>query len=156
ALNAALESMTYTPPSGFHGNAELNLGAQSYGATPLQGQLVITDGLFLVTTTADGGPGSLRQAILDSNMAPGARNTFDVYCPGPGVHTIAPTSPLPTITASVLIDGFSQPGSNGTPWITLDIASSGNPEGLTVAGAEVTISGIANTRFALGSSTRAA
>ena len=89
------------PPPGFHGNAMLSLDAESDGATPLQAQIVITDGVFLVTTTADGGPGSLRQAILDSNAATGGTNTIDFAIPGPGVHTIALASPLPAITTSV-------------------------------------------------------
>ena len=65
---------------------------------------------FLVTNTGDSGPGSLRQAILDSNAATGATNTIDFDIPGTGVQTIAPLSPLPAITSPVLIDGASQPG----------------------------------------------
>src|SRR5262245_30761399 len=65
---------------------------------------------FTVTNIADSGPGSLRQAILDADAATGGRQTIEFAIPGPGVQTIAPTSPLPAITAPVLIDGFSQPG----------------------------------------------
>ncbi len=65
----------------------------------------------LVTNTNDSGPGSLRQAILDSNSNPGP-DTIDFNIPGSGVHTISPTSALPTITDPVLIDGYSQPGSS--------------------------------------------
>src|SRR5262249_17879860 len=68
-LDSALSGMQYTPPSGFHGNAIMSLAAQSEGAAPLQSKLVITDGLFVVTTDADSGPGSLREAILDSNAS---------------------------------------------------------------------------------------
>ena len=56
----------------------------------------------MVTTTADSGPGSLRQAILDSNSVTGGTNTIDFAIPGQGVQTIAPASPLPTITNAVL------------------------------------------------------
>src|SRR5262249_22262841 len=65
---------------------------------------------FLVSNTFDSGPGSLRQAILDSNNAVGATNTIDFDIPGFGVQTIFPFSSLPAITNPVLIDGFSQPG----------------------------------------------
>ena len=65
---------------------------------------------FLVSNTGDSGPGSLRQAILDSNAATGATNTIDFDIPGNGVQTIAPLSSLPAITQPVLIDGYSQPG----------------------------------------------
>ncbi len=81
---------------------------------------------FTVTTTADSGPGSLRQAILDSNASgePDANVIeFDIE-PG-GVQTIALTSPLPQITATVEIDGTSQPGFSGTPIIVLDGSAAG-------------------------------
>ena len=53
---------------------------------------------FSVTNTADSGPGSLRQAILDSNAATAATNTIDFAIPGTGVQTIVPVAPLPAIT----------------------------------------------------------
>jgi hypothetical protein len=70
---------------------------------------------FAVTTTADAGPGSLRAALVAANAVSVIANpnpiviTFEV--PGPGPHTISPSSPLPLIVRPVLIDGFSQPGS---------------------------------------------
>ena len=50
-----------------------------------------------VTSTNDGGVGSLRQAILYSNTYPG-EDLINFSIPGPGVHMIAPTSELPHIT----------------------------------------------------------
>src|SRR5205807_10396155 len=51
-----------------------------------------------------------RQAILTANAHPGLdRITFNI--PGPGVHTIVPTSALPAITDPAIIDGYSQPGA---------------------------------------------
>jgi hypothetical protein len=150
ALDAALEGLSYTPPPGFHGDTRLSLDAQSNGATPLRAGVIITDGLFLVTTTADAGPGSLRQAILDSDAATGGSNTIDFAIPGQGVQTIAPTSPLPAITSSVLIDGSSQPGSAGMPLVALDTHLVGSSQGLTMTGSEVTVRGLAITGFAFG------
>ena len=69
---------------------------------------------FVVSSTNDDGPGSLRQAILDSNSATGQTNTIDFNIPGGGVQTIAPLSALPAITQPVLIDGWSQPGFTGS------------------------------------------
>jgi hypothetical protein len=68
---------------------------------------------FTVTNTNDSGPGSLRQAILDANAAPGA-DTIAFNIPGAGVHTISPLSPLSALTddAGVRIDGYTQPGSS--------------------------------------------
>jgi hypothetical protein len=50
---------------------------------------------FVVNNTADSGPGSLRQAILDSNAATAATNTIDFNIAGTGTQTIAPASPRP-------------------------------------------------------------
>jgi predicted outer membrane repeat protein len=56
-------------------------------------------------------PGSLRQAILDTDAHPG--NDFITFAiPGGGVQTIQPLSQLPDITGTVTIDGYSQPGSS--------------------------------------------
>ena len=66
---------------------------------------------FTVTSTADTGAGSLRQAILDANGNAGA-DAISFNIVGTGVHTIAPASALPTITGSVTIDGYTQPGSS--------------------------------------------
>src|SRR5215467_524995 len=66
---------------------------------------------FTVTTTADSGPGSLRQAILDSNAAFGA-DEIVFAIPGSGVHTIALASALPAMTDGVILDGYSQPGAS--------------------------------------------
>jgi hypothetical protein len=56
---------------------------------------------FLVTTTADSGPGSLRQAILDANQqSVPAVIDFDIplsEAGATGAFTIQPTSPLPNI-----------------------------------------------------------
>src|SRR5262249_47536147 len=95
ALDAAMDGLTYSPPPGFHGTTLLSLEADSAGALPVHTQLVIADGFFLVTTTADSGPGSLRQAILDSNNATGGTNTIDFAIPGSGRHSIALQSPFP-------------------------------------------------------------
>ena len=151
ALNAALDGLEFTPPPGFHGNTTPSLNATSEGASPLQGQLVITDGIFSVTTTADSGPGSLRQAILDSDAAAtGSTNTIDFDIPGQGVQTIAPASPLPAITNPVLIDGFSQPGYDGTPLIELDGSQAGTSDGLTISGPDVTVRGLDINSFSQG------
>ena len=47
---------------------------------------------FLVSNANDSGPGSLRQAILESNAAIGASTTIDFDIAGSGVRTISPQS----------------------------------------------------------------
>ena len=66
---------------------------------------------FTVTTAADAGPGSLRQALLDANAAAGADDIVFAI-PGAGPHTIALASALPTVTDTVRIDGYTQPGAS--------------------------------------------
>ena len=78
---------------------------------------------FFVSQTADSGPGTLRQAMLNANLNPGpdfiefgiptsTSPNLDVPFPGfdPFTQTwrIQLTSPLPVVTEQVTIDGFSQ------------------------------------------------
>jgi hypothetical protein len=72
---------------------------------------------FTVTTTADSGPGSFRQAVLDANASTGADTI--AFAIGTGAATIVTTSNLPTATESLTIDGTTQPGYAGTPLITV-------------------------------------
>ena len=66
---------------------------------------------YTVTTTADAGAGSLRQAITDANTNPGA-DTIAFGIVGTGPHTITLGSALPEITDAVTIDGYTQAGSS--------------------------------------------
>jgi len=77
-----------------------------------------------VTNTADGGAGSLRQTLLQANIANGP-DTIVFAIPGNGPHTIRPQSPLPTLTGPVTIDGYTQ-GSN-TATTADDAAENTNP-----------------------------
>jgi hypothetical protein len=78
---------------------------------------------FTVTTTNDGGAGSLRQAILDANATPGADAIhFNI---GSGPQLIRPTNALPVITDTVAIDGTTQPGQSNAPLIRIDGANAG-------------------------------
>ncbi len=73
---------------------------------------------YTVTNTGDSGAGSLRDAINQSNASVGVTDTiaFNVTgtgCAGsPAVCTIKPLAPLPNITDAVIVDGYTQPGSN--------------------------------------------
>ena len=72
---------------------------------------------FTVTTTADTGPGSFDQAILDANATPGPDNIHFNIGSGPQIVT---TGAIPIITEAVVIDGTTQPGYSGAPIVTLD------------------------------------
>ena len=66
---------------------------------------------YTVTSTADAGAGSLRQAITDANGNPGA-DTIAFGIVGTGPHTITLASALPEITDAVTIDGYTQSGAS--------------------------------------------
>ena len=101
-----------------------------------------------VTTTADSGPGSLRQAILDSNASAGTLDTIEFDIPGAGVHTIVPASGLPTITDPVVIHGSTQPGFAGAPLIELDGTNAGGfVHGLNITAGGSTVRALVINRF---------
>jgi hypothetical protein len=143
ALDAALQGLSYSPPVAGHVLTILTMNAQSDGAAPLESQLQLTDGVFVVNTTAESGAGSLRQAILDANSVTAGTATIDFAIPGAGVQTIEPLTPLPPITAPTLIDGTTQPGFAGTPLIALSGPSPRNSGTLAISGGDITIRGLA-------------
>lgn len=115
-----------------------------------------------VSTTADSGAGSLRQAITDANLGLGP-DVIVFNVPGIGVHTITLASPLPTIVESVDISGYSQPGAlentlaDGNDAVLLieidgsNIAS--GQSGLEVAATGTSIRGLIINRFDAATST---
>jgi uncharacterized repeat protein (TIGR01451 family) len=111
---------------------------------------------FTVTTTADSGAGSLRQALTDVSAA-GTGHTIAFAIPGSGPHVIAPASLLPNIGRdNTTIDGCTQPGADcGTRPLTLAVQLHGQglgagAHGVTIRGLSITgaATGIANNRFA--------
>ncbi|MBI2927940.1 MAG: right-handed parallel beta-helix repeat-containing protein [Verrucomicrobia bacterium] len=112
---------------------------------------------FNVTTTADTGPGSLRQAILDANAHFSAGDTIAFAIPGDGPHTIAPVTALPPITDPVTLDGYTQPGAsantladgfNATIKVILDGATApSSTDGLSLQSPGVTVRGLAIINF---------
>jgi len=107
---------------------------------------------YTVTNTNDSGAGSLRQAILDANANAGT-DTIAFNIPGSGVQTIAPTSLLPNITDSVIIDGYTQPGSApataSTPaTLLIEITNMGTLNtGLNITNGSSTVRGLVINRF---------
>ncbi len=101
-----------------------------------------------VTSVSNSGTGSLRQAILDANANSGA-DTIYFSIAGTGMHTIQPTSALPAITDSVLLDGTYQTGYSGMPRVQIDGTSAGASNGIELNASNSTIKGLAVDNFAL-------
>jgi parallel beta helix pectate lyase-like protein len=108
-------------------------------------------GTFAVTSLADSGPGSLRQAILDSNASPGADVIqFNVDS---SIPTIDLLSQLPTVTDALTIDGTTQPVVGR---ITLDgsLAPAGTA-GLVISADNSSVKGLVFSGFNDGIEVRA-
>lgn len=109
-----------------------------------------------VTTVADSGAGSLRQALLDAAANPGA-DTVLFNIPNSGPHIIAPLSALPLLNGPTIIDGYSQPGAlhntaavgfDGQIRIVIDGSSAGAVDGFTQTADRAQISGLAIANYA--------
>ncbi len=119
----------------------LLLASAVYIVLPRHAQAATT---FTVTSTGDqsdtdlgdnlcdvgGGVCTLRAAIEQANATAGA-DTIEFNIVGLGLHTIQPLTALPNITDTVIIDGYTEPGStansaafplpmNGTLTVELD------------------------------------
>ena len=125
----------------------------------------VGDGICDVATST-GEDCTLRAAIQETNATPGADvinfNIPEAFRdPGSGVATIKPNSELPTITGTVIIDGYSQPGSlpntlakgtNAVLKIELNGANSGSPAGPAdglkiIADGDSVVKGLVINRF---------
>jgi titin len=101
---------------------------------------------YTVTSVADSGAGSLRQAILSANGNPGL-NTIVFNISGTGPFTITPASALPTITVPVVIDGTTETGYAGTPLIEINGSSlPSSTDGLLISAGGSTVRGLAINR----------
>ena len=118
---------------------------------------------YVVTTTNDSGPGSLRQAINDANAVITAGDTISFNIPGPGPHTIAPLTLLSNVyDPGTTIDGYTQSGArpntlaNGDDAVILikidgtNIVGSGYHYGLRFWGRNGTARGLSIVTFPNG------
>ena len=124
---------------------------------------------YMVTTTADSGPGSLRDAINQVNAdtshvlyaspsnaavdeidfaVTAASDTGGGYNATTGVATITPQSGLPIITNAVTIDGWTQPRfRQAPPLIEIPIRRSGAATDLVVMAGHTTLRGLVVDSF---------
>ena len=128
----------------------------NYVSEPILVSATVT---FAVTNTASSGPGSLRQAILDSNANPGypavpgrGQNVIVFPIPGQGPHVIAVQSALPALTAGVIVTAAPAGDCTGAPpTVRLDGTVGEVLNGLTINsgnGPSVSVRGLSITGFA--------
>ena len=150
-LSACLQALWKRSPRGHARRSPAPLGRLE----PLEQR--IAPATFVVTTVNDGGAGSLRDAISSANNREGLDIIhFDIPGVTGGPRVIGLVRPLPDITDSVVIDGYSQGGSrvntldkgnNAVINIVLDGTSAGAANGLTLASNDSVISGLAIHSF---------
>lgn len=120
---------------------------------------------FSVTSTADSGAGSLRQALLDvaGNCGTGP-HTIAFNINGAGPHSITPATALPALScAATVLDGYTQPqNTSAAPAsVNLDTGATNNANllvilngsgctgcnGLTISGTDVIVRGLSIHSF---------
>jgi uncharacterized repeat protein (TIGR01451 family) len=102
---------------------------------------------YVVTNTDNAGANSLRWAIQQVN-SDNTTDTIQFDIASSGVQTIQLTSPMPTITNSVLIDGTTEQGYQATPLIVIDGSKAGSgSEGLVLTAGGNTVQGLALVGF---------
>jgi hypothetical protein len=123
------------------GTYKLSAAAAGYTAAST-GNFNVVQQIFIVGNTNDSGPGSLRQAMLDTNASGPSQILFNI--PGPGPYVIQPSSPLPVMTRPVSIDGTTQPGYAGHPTVQIDGSLAGvAANGLVLTGGSSLVRGLA-------------
>lgn len=112
AASPAVNSGGLVTPLGLPGS-DIAGGSRWTGSHPDRGayESTVNDlSNFTVTSTADAGAGTLRQAILDANSSPNPGTIkFNIAAACPAQLKLA--SPLPHITSPIIIDGYTQPGA---------------------------------------------
>ncbi len=100
--------------------------------------------VFTVTNTRDRGRGSLRTAIRRANRRRRTAVRIE-FAIGSGPVTICPLSPLPPITFTGTVDGWTQPGFTDKPLVELCGTSAESGVGLEIAASGVTVRGLVIT-----------
>lgn len=98
-----------------------------------------------VSSNADSGANTLRAAITAANGTPAADTV--VFNLAAGQRTITLATPLPTITATLDINGTSQPGFAGVPLVRIDgVALMAGQGALSIDANSSTVRGLMITR----------
>jgi hypothetical protein len=104
-------------------------------------EVISPPGTIAVTNINDSGTGSLREAINSANANLGDTIIFSIS--GTPPYTITPLSPLPEITAPVILDGTTQPGFVDTPVIEIDGSNAGlGTDGLVISASNSGVRGV--------------
>jgi hypothetical protein len=103
---------------------------------------------YTVTTNANTGAGSLRDAVNNANLNPGA-DTIAFNLPI-GSRTITLTTTLPALSGPTTIDGTTNPGYNGAPVVEVTGANVLTGNAIELNGNGSVVRGLSITGFASG------
>ena len=101
---------------------------------------------FVVTNSADFGPGTLRERIdiANTSASPPHVISFNINSP----YTISISNQLPAVTNNTRIDGTTQPGYAGTPLIRLNGTNKASSvTGISLSGPGSSVRGLRIERF---------
>jgi len=108
AINSGRININQQTQADFEGNARWFGTAPDRGA--FESNIGSTATVLNVTSSADSGAGTLRQALIDANASANA-NIINFNISGTCPRTITLASLLPDIVHPVAIDGYTQPGA---------------------------------------------
>lgn len=150
---------TWTPGRAFH-DPEFGITISVVSETTSGYEVTIAnDGrpadLSLVTTPADCGPGSLREAIHWANQFPGTKIVFRCPAAPDGPITIAPKSLLPWISGKrTTLGATTQTGWSGAPMVALSGRQAGaGATGVRIMGTGCAVRGLRIGGWAVGRKT---
>ena len=128
-----------TPPA-FAASLTVNSIADAADATPGDG---------ICETATGNGICTLRAAIQEANALAGT-DTISFNLSGAGVHTITPSSALPTINSRMTIDGTTQLGASCAAWpptLQIELNGSGTTSAIGLNLLTLTDQGMPDPRF---------
>jgi subtilisin-like proprotein convertase family protein len=114
-----------------------------------------TGATFIVSSTADSGLATLRQAVIDANATPAETDTIAFNISGAGPHSITLASALPDITDNgLLIDGTTQSGTEcrdlwagNAHLLRVNVRAATRFDGFRLAGANQIVRGLSLSGF---------
>ena len=161
ALTLTGGTLTLSGVNDYTGTTTVNGGTLHVTGSIASPQITVNSpGAFIATVvnTNDSGPGSLRQAITETDDTTGVTPTINFNIPGGGVQTISLASALPAITAPVILDGYTQPGASANTLSASDNAvlqvvingagvAASDVAGLFITSSDTTVEGLVVNGF---------
>ena len=140
-------SLSSTTTPGTHsvtGSASAVEGDPTPANNSTTASVAVTGATMTVVNTNDAGPGSLRQALLDTQNGVCTPLPCTIaFSIGSGAVLITPATTFPALGNQIIVDATTQPGYTGTPLVEIDGIVAGTI--FTVTGSNSAIRGFSLT-----------